>query len=163
MRVSQEKDVLVLTTGNGRPFAGLLWLAFPLGIAGTVAAAHLGDQSAMGLFGGVFALFIGAMFVWHALRSSFNMSLLLDQRRGQALLERRWITRTEKTTLELSEIADFIVEVQTRNDSTQFVPVMVLTNGRHIELGAGSWYARDTLEEAMLAARSTLPLQSLRT
>lgn len=139
MHIIEQRDLLVLTNGEGSPRQRLLRQvlvalpAFGLVLVGPVAAAMHGWAWGWLSLLTVPMVLLAINQAW-ARRS--HATLEIDRRAGHVRLERRFANRTLEERLELDEIVALEIEATRRHEEhAAFAAVLALRNGRRIPLG----------------------------
>ncbi|MFM9941591.1 MAG: hypothetical protein ACKVP7_19065 [Hyphomicrobiaceae bacterium] len=155
MEIERKADRLILSTGAGAPwFSSLAIGLFVFGISGTILVAHVYEAIYKGWHFGWAALIICPLVMYSfgkVIIAACHATLEVDARYGQVLLERRFLSRTEREKFRLDDVAALEVEVSKDSDGDkQYQPVLRLTSGRRIELAAKS-FSRAKLDPAVAA------------
>ena len=139
MHIIEQRDILVLTNGEGSPRRQVLMqAAFVLPITLTILIAHV-SAAMEGWSWGWLALLIVPTALLAFLRSwraLCHATIEIDRRFGRVRVERRFVTRTIEEKLSLSDVAALEVETGKDNDGDKtYGPVLALKDGRRIALG----------------------------
>lgn len=159
MHIIEQRDVLVLTNGEGSPRQRMLLqilLTLPilgLAVAGPISAAmHGWTWGWLSLVTAPMAL----VALGHAWAGRSHATLEIDRREGRVRLERRFANRTLEERLALDDIAALEIVTRSHRDSrSAFAAVLALRNGRRIPLGP-SRADRTAFDRAKEAVRAVL-------
>lgn len=159
MHIIEQRDVLVLTNGEGSPRHRLLVQALfalivvSLVLAGTVSAAMHGW-----IWGWLSLLMLSwvCIAIGQGWTRRSHATIEIDRREGQVRVERRFAGRTLEERLTLKEIAALEIETtRARDRQSDFAAILALRDGRRIPLGP-SRHDRTAFDRAVEAIRALL-------
>ena len=154
MKITRDGDQLILTTGDGRPWASSLFtVLFVGGITTTITVGLLMDLardgfSVMHLAGVLIPIVLFAFA--RMLRDAHHATVRIDDRFGRVSIERRYLFKTLVDQLRFDEVIGFAIHETDDDGSPRYQLKLDTTNGRTLILGQRE-SDRSALDEAVAA------------
>lgn len=139
MQIEQKGDRLMLSTGEGRPWASSLFIAlFVGGIATAILVGLVRDWARDGFslvhLGGVLIPIVVTAFA-RDLAHAHHATVEIDERFGRIAIERRFLFKTLTEKLRFEEVQGFAIHETEDDGSPRYQLKLACRDGRHLILG----------------------------